>query len=268
VSLLIYNSATAGSGATAVTPGYYYYDGGAWVRMLKNGDVNSISEADDYGNGFLYSSQHYIYNSGSPISMSSIYTKYLSRTFSFEIFNNTTYSANNGINPDAAQIISDSINSLWNEQGFTNSFCFTSIRKSGTAFYISLYAFNPPADVNLYFTGDNASVSFNQTPYITSYTIQQSSVNSSTQNISSFNNIADINFHTTATNPDNVDVSWVNIETLKTINLSGLGTSVKDEVLDQLISFGAINGKKLINGSSGGNATKISTLEGFGWTVY
>ncbi|MFI0491750.1 MAG: hypothetical protein ACH345_09650, partial [Flavobacterium sp.] len=30
----IYNTATAGSGGTAVTPGYYYWDGSLWVRLL------------------------------------------------------------------------------------------------------------------------------------------------------------------------------------------------------------------------------------------
>lgn len=33
-SLLIYNTATAGSGATAVTPGYYYWTGSQWSRVL------------------------------------------------------------------------------------------------------------------------------------------------------------------------------------------------------------------------------------------
>jgi hypothetical protein len=32
--LLVYNTATAGSGATAVTPGVYYYDGAKWQRVI------------------------------------------------------------------------------------------------------------------------------------------------------------------------------------------------------------------------------------------
>ena len=32
--LLVYNTATAGSGATEVTPGFYYYNGSAWVRLM------------------------------------------------------------------------------------------------------------------------------------------------------------------------------------------------------------------------------------------
>ena len=32
-SLLVYNTATAGTGATAVTPGFYYWDGSQWVRL-------------------------------------------------------------------------------------------------------------------------------------------------------------------------------------------------------------------------------------------
>jgi len=34
VSLLVYNTATAGSGANAVSPGYYYWNGNRWVRLL------------------------------------------------------------------------------------------------------------------------------------------------------------------------------------------------------------------------------------------
>jgi hypothetical protein len=32
--LLLYNTASAGSGETAVTPGFYYYSGSAWVRLI------------------------------------------------------------------------------------------------------------------------------------------------------------------------------------------------------------------------------------------
>jgi hypothetical protein len=32
--LMVYNTATAGSGATAVTPGIYYYDGAKWQRVI------------------------------------------------------------------------------------------------------------------------------------------------------------------------------------------------------------------------------------------
>jgi hypothetical protein len=37
VSLLVYNTATAGSGNLAVTPGFYYWSGTAWTRMLESG---------------------------------------------------------------------------------------------------------------------------------------------------------------------------------------------------------------------------------------
>ena len=36
-SLLVYNAASSGSGSTAVTPGYYYWNGSAWQRLL-NGE--------------------------------------------------------------------------------------------------------------------------------------------------------------------------------------------------------------------------------------
>ncbi len=35
-SLLVYNTATAGTGANAVTPGYYYWNGTEWVRLIDN----------------------------------------------------------------------------------------------------------------------------------------------------------------------------------------------------------------------------------------
>jgi hypothetical protein len=38
-SLLVYNTNTAGTGATAVTPGFYYWDGSQWVRLLGGGDA-------------------------------------------------------------------------------------------------------------------------------------------------------------------------------------------------------------------------------------
>ena len=42
VSLILYNTATAGGGSTAVTPGFYYWNGTAWDR-LANGSVISGS---------------------------------------------------------------------------------------------------------------------------------------------------------------------------------------------------------------------------------
>jgi hypothetical protein len=37
-SLMVYNTANAGSGATAVSPGYYYWGGSAWIRVATDGD--------------------------------------------------------------------------------------------------------------------------------------------------------------------------------------------------------------------------------------
>jgi hypothetical protein len=37
ISLLVYNTATAGTGATTVTPGFYYWDGNQWVRLADGG---------------------------------------------------------------------------------------------------------------------------------------------------------------------------------------------------------------------------------------
>jgi hypothetical protein len=38
-SLLVYNTATAGTGATAVSPGFYYWDGSQWVRLADGGNA-------------------------------------------------------------------------------------------------------------------------------------------------------------------------------------------------------------------------------------
>jgi hypothetical protein len=37
--MVVYNTATAGTGATAVTPGYYYNDGTQWVRIAATNDI-------------------------------------------------------------------------------------------------------------------------------------------------------------------------------------------------------------------------------------
>src|SRR5690606_19723550 len=39
--MTIYNTATAGTGATAVTPGYYYNDGAKWVRIATGNDAKN-----------------------------------------------------------------------------------------------------------------------------------------------------------------------------------------------------------------------------------
>lgn len=38
-SLLVYNTATAGAGVNAVTPGYYYWNSASWVRIALDGDA-------------------------------------------------------------------------------------------------------------------------------------------------------------------------------------------------------------------------------------
>ena len=48
-SLLIYNTANAGSGTTAVTPGYYYWSGSSWVRMLTGSSLSAWSLTGNSG---------------------------------------------------------------------------------------------------------------------------------------------------------------------------------------------------------------------------
>ncbi len=46
-SLMVYNTAASGAGATAVSPGYYYWDGGQWVRLFNTG--NAWQTTGNYG---------------------------------------------------------------------------------------------------------------------------------------------------------------------------------------------------------------------------
>lgn len=43
LSLLIFNTATAGSGETAVVPGFYYWDGNAWTKIANGGTTPSAN---------------------------------------------------------------------------------------------------------------------------------------------------------------------------------------------------------------------------------
>jgi len=55
-SLMVYNTATNGAGATAVTPGYYWWDGGQWVRLLNTNGAWQIG-----GNYFGGTATGYIF---------------------------------------------------------------------------------------------------------------------------------------------------------------------------------------------------------------
>lgn len=45
LSLLVFNTATAGSGSTAVTPGYYYWEGSAWTKLVTDKNSSSTGAA-------------------------------------------------------------------------------------------------------------------------------------------------------------------------------------------------------------------------------
>ncbi|MBS1646389.1 MAG: tail fiber domain-containing protein [Bacteroidetes bacterium] len=52
-SLWVYNTATAGAGATAVTPGYYYWDGTKWVSVSGNAWLTVGNAGTTAGTNFL-----------------------------------------------------------------------------------------------------------------------------------------------------------------------------------------------------------------------
>jgi len=64
-SLLVYNTASASSGATFVSPGYYYWDGAKWIRLLNSKTVNAnngLSIVGDtlvqLGPGLVHTARH------------------------------------------------------------------------------------------------------------------------------------------------------------------------------------------------------------------
>jgi hypothetical protein len=57
IGLLIYNTATAGTSPNNVSPGYYYYDGTAWVGLIENSPFylnNSTADAGNNKNTSVY----------------------------------------------------------------------------------------------------------------------------------------------------------------------------------------------------------------------
>jgi hypothetical protein len=69
-SLLVYNTATASSGSTAVYPGYYYWDGTKWVAMagnggkdwalLGNGGITTPAAPATYGTSTIGASENWL----------------------------------------------------------------------------------------------------------------------------------------------------------------------------------------------------------------
>jgi len=51
VSTMVYNIATAGSGATAVSPGFYYWNGAAWIRVIDNASLTGATSVSNTSSG-------------------------------------------------------------------------------------------------------------------------------------------------------------------------------------------------------------------------
>jgi len=58
VSLLVYNTATAGVGSNQVTPGYYYWSGSAWVTFLPS--ISSLGGWSTTGNTGTNAATNYV----------------------------------------------------------------------------------------------------------------------------------------------------------------------------------------------------------------
>lgn len=55
ISLLVYNTATAGTFPTNVTPGYYYWNGTVWVRLINSGTAWELlgNQGTTFGTNFI-----------------------------------------------------------------------------------------------------------------------------------------------------------------------------------------------------------------------
>ena len=53
LSLLVYNTANASSGATLVTPGYYYWDGAKWIRLVNAKSLNANNGLSVVGDSLI-----------------------------------------------------------------------------------------------------------------------------------------------------------------------------------------------------------------------
>ena len=68
--LIVFNTATAGSGATAVTPGVYYHNGTAWQRVANQAEVAAATASTttfvngNLGTPWVGINGEYIYGSG------------------------------------------------------------------------------------------------------------------------------------------------------------------------------------------------------------
>src|SRR5690554_1177306 len=63
--MTVYNTATAGAGETAVTPGYYYNDGTKWVRIATGADAKAEPWFDQATNTEATDNNQNIYQMGS-----------------------------------------------------------------------------------------------------------------------------------------------------------------------------------------------------------
>lgn len=82
--LLVYNTATTGTAPNNVAPGYYYWNGSAWVAILSNSTTSSIS-----GNGTTTT----LTNFGAEINLQSGTTYTLTATDNGKIISCTSSSA-------------------------------------------------------------------------------------------------------------------------------------------------------------------------------
>ncbi len=101
-SMMVYNTATAGAGATAVTPGFYYWNSAAWVRVIDN---NSLAGATTHTLGLSTNTLTSVVNG---VSATSVAVSGVSNTSSANTLSTTV----NGVIGSTVPIINTNVLSL------------------------------------------------------------------------------------------------------------------------------------------------------------
>src|SRR5690554_5897181 len=99
--MTVYNTATAGSGTTAVTPGYYYNDGNKWVRIADAATIKTEPWFDQDTNAEATLNTQNIYQMGNV----AVGTQQGVGTFHIDAAKNNPTDAN----PNATQVLDDII---------------------------------------------------------------------------------------------------------------------------------------------------------------
>lgn len=99
-SLMVYNTSTSGSGANVVTPGFYYWNGTVWVRLVDQ------DTRDTYVGKFIISGSGNITISGIPFQPTSVEFKAYGNVENYTLNSDNGVGNNNGGIPNSFNYMS------------------------------------------------------------------------------------------------------------------------------------------------------------------